>query len=173
MKEEDLFLLGTIIKPKGLKGSLKLGSLIFSGLPNKPFGIFISKNSKLIPYQALNIKAETKDLVLTLAGIERIEDAIPLVGHTVYALKEDFSLKKPVFSYLDLKGYQLIDDQDGPLGPILEVLEMPQQWIAVLEENGLELLIPLNENLILKIDKKNKKLLCHLPEGLLDIYRNP
>jgi 16S rRNA processing protein RimM len=46
---------------------------------------------------------------------------------------------------------------------------MPQQEMAFVIHNGREVLIPLNESLIVSVDRENKTLLMDLPEGLLDM----
>jgi 16S rRNA processing protein RimM len=61
------------------------------------------------------------------------------------------------------------DKTTGPAGVITEVVEMPQQEMAFVLHHGREVLIPLNESLIISIDRENKTLLMDLPEGLLDM----
>ncbi len=41
--------------------------------------------------------------------------------------------------------------------------------MAFVIHNGREVLIPLNESLIVSVDRENKTLLMDLPEGLLDM----
>jgi 16S rRNA processing protein RimM len=38
--------------------------------------------------------------------------------------------------------------------------------------DGKEVLVPVHENSLEKIDTKNRKLYVNLPEGLLDVYLN-
>jgi 16S rRNA processing protein RimM len=52
----------------------------------------------------------------------------------------------------------------------LEVIEQPHQMLCRIEINGKEVLIPLNESTIEKIDGKKKQVKVKLPEGLLEIY---
>ncbi len=56
------------------------------------------------------------------------------------------------------------------LGEILEVIEQPQQILCRLEISEKEVLIPINEQTLEKIDHAGKKLLLNLPEGLLEVY---
>jgi 16S rRNA processing protein RimM len=178
MEESELFLLGSIIKPKGLKGLLKINATILEGFPADNFEVFLTKTGKLIPFQVSTLRHETKDLVIGFSEINSIEEAISLVNFDIYAKKSDFIFKKNPFSYLGLKGFTLIDEVAGFNGLIEEVLEFPQQYIAVIHERpsnnapSLEILIPLNQDLILKIEKKNKQVFASLPDGLLEIYRD-
>ena len=49
-------------------------------------------------------------------------------------------------------------------------MEQPHQLLCRIEMAGKEVLIPLNENTIRKIDNKAGRVIVELPEGLLEIY---
>jgi 16S rRNA processing protein RimM len=68
-----------------------------------------------------------------------------------------------------LLGNSIINHQH-PIGEILEVIEQPHQLLCRLEIKGKEVLIPLHEASLKKIDHKKNQVLVELPEGLLDIY---
>jgi 16S rRNA processing protein RimM len=50
------------------------------------------------------------------------------------------------------------------------VIEQPHQVLCTIIYKGNEALIPIHQDSLLKVDKKNKKVFVELPEGLLDIY---
>jgi len=76
------------------------------------------------------------------------------------------------FRWTDLVGFLVIDEEHGELGDIIEVQEMPQQFIATVEmEDGKQLMFPLSEDLILGIDGDEEVLEVDLPEGLVDLYK--
>ena len=86
--------------------------------------------------------------------------------------KEDISGKDEEASdlkYGKLKGYTISDESNGEIGIIEEIIEMPQQEMAVLKLNKKEVLIPLNENLILEIDESKKIVTMDLPAGLVEL----
>ena len=56
------------------------------------------------------------------------------------------------------------------LGKVIEVIEQPTQLLLSIEINEKEVLVPINETTLEKIDHKNEKIYVLLPEGLLDIY---
>jgi 16S rRNA processing protein RimM len=173
MKEEDLFYIGSVIKPRGLKGVLKITSTLSSGFPPCPFEIFLFKQGVYIPFQVLSLRFEPQNIIIEFLEVKDPDTARSLCGMDLYIQKALLKVPKAPFSYKDLKGYDLLDEDLGLIGPLDEVLELPQQWIGVINEKGREILVPLNDDLIVRIDKKNKRLICKLPEGLLDIYRNP
>jgi 16S rRNA processing protein RimM len=55
---------------------------------------------------------------------------------------------------------------------VLEVIEQPVQILLRIELQGKEVLVPLNESTLDKIDHKQGKIYVTLPDGLLDIYLN-
>jgi 16S rRNA processing protein RimM len=64
----------------------------------------------------------------------------------------------------------MINDGEN-LGEILEVIEQPHQILCSILLNNKEALIPIHEDSLEKIDKKNRQVFVKLPDGLLDIYR--
>ena len=53
---------------------------------------------------------------------------------------------------------------------ILELIEKPHQLLCRLDRKGKEVLIPLNEETLQKVNHKKKEVLVELPDGLLEIY---
>ena len=64
----------------------------------------------------------------------------------------------------------MIINNDAPLGEILELIEQPHQLLCRLEIKGKEVLIPLHEETLQKVNHTKKEILVELPDGLLDIY---
>ena len=59
---------------------------------------------------------------------------------------------------------------DENLGEILEVIEQPHQLLCRIDYKGKEALIPVHEETLVKVDKKNKIVHVDLPEGLLEVF---
>ena len=66
----------------------------------------------------------------------------------------------------------MVINEEEELGEVCEVIEQPHQVLCKIMLNGKEALIPVHEDSLEKIDKKNRKLFVNLPDGLLDIYRD-
>jgi 16S rRNA processing protein RimM len=97
------------------------------------------------------------------------EQAIPLTQKEVWLPETDFKKYSAKTAPINLLGYEIIE-KDRSLGKILEVIEQPHQLLCRLELEGKEVLIPLHEDTIKKIDRKNNRVIVELPEGLLEIY---
>jgi 16S rRNA processing protein RimM len=172
MVTDDYFRVGTILKPKGLKGELHTYT-DFEGLENIKFGtIFIEITGRLVPYFVSSIKYLQKNAAyLVLEDVDTIEKASLLVKKHIYLPnKLKPKKKKSEFTLFDLVGFTAIDTDEGELGEITEVNEYPQQILATVNYKNCEVLFPLNEEIIKNIDVVKGIVLVDLPEGLLDIY---
>lgn len=169
---EDCFRVGTILKPKGLKGELHVYA-DFDGLENIKFTtVFIEIQGKLIPYFVTSIKYLQKNAAyLVLEDVDTIEKASLLTKKNIYlSNKLKPKQKKAEFTLLDLVGFTAVDVDEGELGEITDVQEYPKQFIASVNYKNCEVLFPLNEDIIKSIDVVKEIILVNLPEGLLDIY---
>ena len=74
-----------------------------------------------------------------------------------------------LFDYNTCYIYTIINNKEA-LGEILELIEQPHQLLCRLEIKGKEVLIPLHEETLQKVNHQKKEVLVVLPEGLLEIY---
>ena len=125
----------------------------------------------MLPYfiESAKIKNEA-EVYLKLEGFNTREQAMRLVPRDTWLPEEDFHRYTSKSASISMLGYHLIQAGED-LGEILEIIEQPQQVLCRIDFHGKEALIPLHGETVQKIDKKNKRVLVKLPEGLLDIYR--
>jgi len=168
---KDHFKIGTIIKTRGLKGELQM-FVDFEQLQDVNFtAVFFDMAGKLVPYFVESVKYQKNTAWLFLEDVDTIEKASKLVKKDLYlSNKLKPKKKKEEFTLKDLKGFIAIDENEGELGEILEVQELPHQYIATVHYKDCEVLFPLNETIIKGIDLNNGEVYVDLPEGLLDIY---
>lgn len=172
MTVEESFYIGYISKRRGLKGELQL-FFEFEDYQDLSFDvIFVEMNKKLVPYFVGQIKFHVNSTAyLNLEDVDHIDLAQPLVRKKVYLSLKDKPERDPEdFRLTDLKGYLVVDEEEGEIGVITDVQEFPQQTMAFVDFNGKELMFPLNEDLMLFIDVEDKVLEVQLPEGLIDLY---
>lgn len=166
------FKIGKLSASHGLNGTLVLQHSLGKKTTLKGLeAVFIEEQKdNFIPYfiQKTSIKSDTETYV-KLEGIDTKETARKLTPKEVWMTEEDFNRYKQKSSPIALLGFHLIDG-DNDLGEILEVIEQPHQILCVIHYKGNEALIPVHEESLTKIDRKNKKVFVELPEGLLDIY---
>lgn len=172
MKIEDSFRIGSIIKTKGLKGELQF-YVDFDNLDVIDFNaIFIDLAGKLVPYFIESIKYQQNNLAyIFLEDVDTIEKASKLVKKDIYLPNKLKPKKKSGdFTLMDLLGFTAVDEDEGELGRITNIQELPQQLIATVTYKNCEVLFPLNGEIIKGIDVVKEIVRVDLPEGLLDIY---
>lgn len=174
MTIEESFYIGYVSKTRGLKGEVQL-FFEFDDYEDLTLDIiFIEVNKKLVPYFVDTIKLHNNSTAYaTFEDVDHIDKAQVLVRKQLYLSNDKFPVRDPDdFRYTDLVGYLVIDEEHGELGSIVDVTEMPQQFIATVNmDEGKQLMFPLSEDLILGIDQEQKQIEVDLPEGLVDLYK--
>jgi 16S rRNA processing protein RimM len=105
-----------------------------------------------------------------LEGVKSDEKARSFSGSTVYLPKK--YLEKVVDTEIELDyfvGFKLVDEVKGDIGLITEVDQTTDNALFVIGKGRDEMLIPVGEDYIIKIDHKKKRIVVRLPEGLLDL----
>lgn len=169
----NYFSIGKLVATFGLQGELILRHSLGkkSALKGVEALFLEERKNSFIPY--FLEKASAKDhehAYLKLEGIDTKETAQKLVQLQVYLEEADFKQQAASSAPLSLLGFTVHDEQQGELGIIEEVIEMPMQVLAKVTIRGKEALLPLNEQSLIKVDKKKQVVYLQLPEGLLDIY---
>ncbi len=168
----EYFKIGKIVASFGLKGEVILKHYLGKKTSLKGLQTIFIEESKqsFLPWfiESAKIKNE-EEIYLKLQGIDVREQAIPLVQKEIWIPERDFKKFSATSSPINLLGYQIVENEKI-LGKILEVIEQPHQLLCRIEMEEKEVLVPLHEDTIKKIDSKNRRVIVELPEGLLEIY---
>ena len=70
----------------------------------------------------------------------------------------------------EVVGFKLIDTKIGEIGNIVQIIDLSVNPLIQVDANGKEVLIPLLDGLVQKVDRKAKELHVESPEGLFDLY---
>ena len=165
--------IGKLVAVFGLQGEMVLQHRLgkktgFKGLK----AIFLEeKKGEMLPWFIQDIRPKgTEDVYVKLEGIDTKEAARKLVQKEVWLPEAEIQQFADKSAPISLVGYHLWED-DQDLGEILEVIEQPHQVLCRIDLEGKEALIPIHEETLRKVDKKNRKVFVELPDGLLDVYR--
>lgn len=133
--------------------------------------IFIEERKEsFIPWFIASTKIKTPtEIYLTLEGVNSREAAMKIAHKEIWIPESDFKKWAAKTAPASLLGYTIINNNE-PLGEILELIEQPHQQLCRLEIQGKEVLIPLHQASLKKVDHRKKQVFVELPEGLLDIY---
>ncbi len=170
--------IGFTKKCHGVKGDLKVQveDQYFEDFA-KANAIFIEVKGKHVPYFIEKIRSGN-DLLLKLEEIDSKESAHQLTSKEIFLQPhqilrvEERELEIPEEEKLEFEkyiGYSIIDKELGNIGEIKEVIEFPQQEMAVIFQDEKEIFIPLHQDLLEKIEEKKQYIHMNLPEGLLDL----
>lgn len=172
MNKEQHFSIGKFAGTHSLKGELVLKHALGKRTSLKGLTtIFVKdKNGSILPWfiEAARIK-NNEEVFVKLEGIDTKEEARSLVQKEVWLAETDFKKHAAKTSAISLLGFTVVDGENT-LGTIEEIIEQPHQILCRLEVQGKEVLIPLHEETLKKIDQKNNIVSVELPDGLLDIY---
>ncbi|NVO18978.1 MAG: 16S rRNA processing protein RimM [Bacteroidetes bacterium] len=172
MNPDEFFQVGKVVKSSGSSGELVF-ELDSSLLPKKKLeSVFIRIKGNLIPFFIDSLRSKSSGQVyVKLLDVDEKEEIEELLGCSLFLPLSVKPAKKNASGFdLDLNGYKVIDENHGEIGFITSILELPMQELLQIDFNGKEILIPLVEEIVLKLDKKGKILHIRAPEGLIEIY---
>jgi 16S rRNA processing protein RimM len=171
-KMAEYFKIGKLVAVHGLKGELLLKHELGKKTSLKGLqAIFIEdKKNSFFPWFVISTKIKNEEEVyLKLEGVDSREAAIKLTQKEIWVPEAEFKRLAAKSAPASLLGYMIIDNKE-PLGEILELIEQPHQLLCRLEINGKDVLIPLHEETLQKVNHSKKQVMVELPEGLLDVY---
>lgn len=176
MNPESCFELGYIIKAHGIEGDVQ--AMLDVDIPEEYIeleSVFVEINQKLVPFFIEDLKLfKGKKALIKFEDVDSLEEAEELIRKKLFLpLKFLPKLRDDQFYYHEIIGYRVADKKEGDLGTIREVVEAPGQDLVVMDYRDKEVLIPVTDEVVLKVDHEAKVLLVDLPEGLLDVYLNP
>lgn len=167
--------IGYTKKAKGLDGSLKVK--IFDEYVEdfaQAEVLFLEMSGKHLPFFVQKLEVQS-DLVVQFEDVTDRNSAALLTGKSIFLrpqdilADEDRQLEIEELEYAFVEGFLLKDPRLGVIGTIKEVIELPQQEMAVVDYQNKEILIPLNEQLIEEINETTQEITIDLPDGLLDL----
>jgi len=168
----DYFKIGKIVSIFGLKGELILKHSLGKKTSLKGLeAIFLEeRKDSFIPYFITTARIKTEDeIFVKLEGLDTKEQAMKLSQKEIWLPEEAFKKFSAKTAPISLLGFTIVDG-DKSIGVIEEVIEQPHQMLCRITIQNKEVLIPLHQNTIEKIDRKKKLVIVQLPEGLLEIY---
>ena len=172
MTKDDCFYLGRVAKTHGIKGEITIKLDVDDPSAYHDMKYFLLEiNKVLTPFFVEKIVNSGDKFFVTIQDIRTVEAASALTGKEVYLPLEMLpKLSGKQFYFHEVKGFALVDAEKGELGSINEVIEYPTQAIIQVFKDGKEILIPILDQVIQKVDRKAKKLYVKAPEGLIDMY---
>ncbi|WP_179021714.1 ribosome maturation factor RimM [Winogradskyella forsetii] len=173
MKKEECFYLGKIVKKYSFKGEL-LAKLDTDepDLYDNLDAIFIDLRGNLVPFFIESSQLHKSNLLrLKFEDVNTEADADALIKTELY-LPLDLlpKLEGDKFYFHEVIGFTIKDKNYGKVGVLKGINDSTAQALFEIDRDGIEILIPMNDEFIVKVDRKNKTIEVNTPEGLIDLY---
>jgi 16S rRNA processing protein RimM len=135
--------------------------------------VFLNINNMPVPYFIKSIKILNNKAILSFEDIDSTEKAEFLLKKEMYLpLSTLPKLTGNKFYYHEVEGFHVKDINFGDLGVLHSILDYPHQAVMQIFHHDKEILIPVNDEIILDVNRKTKTLTIRAPEGLIEIYLN-
>jgi 16S rRNA processing protein RimM len=165
--------IGFVQKPHGIQGELviRFQEEFYETLEEIPT-LFLDIDNLLVPFfiaeGSLRFKSG-ESVIARLDWIDSDKKAKELSGLSVYVNQDDIIEPDDELSPNALTGFRLYDTALGFVGEILGMNDFAGNLLLTVEYRGKEALVPLNEDLIIRIDEDAREIEMQLPAGLFDL----
>lgn len=173
MRKEDCFYLGKVVSKYSFKGEVlvKLDTDepdIYENMES----VLVSLGNNLVPFFIDRCRLHKSNLLRI--DFEEVKDeptADKLIGSELYL---PLTMLPPLtgnkFYYHEVIGFTVMDELHGDIGIVESVNDSASQDLFEVKKGDMELLIPVSDEIITKIDRENKTIHVKTPEGLVDLY---
>ena len=173
MQKEKCFYLGKIVRKYSFKGEIlvKLDTdepELFTEMES----VFVERRKKLIPFFIEESSLHKSELLrVRFEDVTNEDEADALIGAHLYLPLEFLpKLTGNKFYYHEIIGFTAEDVSFGKIGKITGVNDTTSQALFEIERSGKQILIPMIDHFIKKVDRENKIILLDVPEGLIEMY---
>lgn len=171
MTKDECYRLGKITKPFGVKGQVVFFLDVDSPEEYAELdSAFVEIKNNLVPhfFSLGNINGNK-----AIATFEELapEEALALVGCDLYLPLDMLpKLTGNQFYFHEVTGFTVIDETYGDIGHIESILEYPAQPLFQIMKDGTEILIPIIDPVIKKVDREQRTIFIDAPNGLIELY---
>ncbi|KAF2520079.1 16S rRNA processing protein RimM [Flavobacterium salilacus subsp. salilacus] len=175
MRKEDCFYLGKIAKKFSYKGEvLAYLDTDEPELYENMESVFVEIDKHLVPFFIVSSSLHKNDFLrVRFEDIDNEEEADKIMGCELYLpLSQLPKLEGNQFYFHEIIGFIAEDERLGNIGNITGINDSSAQPLFEIKKGDIEILVPMIDDFIVKIDRENKKVLLNTPEGLVDLYLN-
>ena len=173
MLKVDCFFLGTVVGKYSYKGEvlIKLDTdqpELYENISS----FFIETQTGLAPYFVKKSGLHKSSLLrVAFEDITDENDADGLLKKKVFLPLDMLpKLTGNRFYYHEVIGYDVIDKIHGNIGEVTGVNDNASQALLEIDYKSTQVLLPVVDEIIKRVDRTEKQLHVQIPEGLLDVY---
>jgi|SRR6056300_1542458 16S rRNA processing protein RimM len=172
---KDYILSGVITKTKGYKGELYLLN-VPSAIENLKEDVTVKVGYSLNfskEYKLKSFKRYQKGATVKLAEISSDTEGKKLKERGIFVDVDDVNKKENKYIDHELIDCMVIDNNSNQnYGKIIDVMELPANDVWLMKYNNMEIPIPVIDDVIKKVDIKNKEIYVELIDGLMELGEN-
>jgi len=173
MQKKDCFYLGKVVRKHSFKGEVVIKfdtdePELYANLD----AVFINIGNNLIPFFIeKSLLQKGNQLRVKFEDFTTEEDANTILKSEVY-LPLDLlpKLSGNKFYYHEVVGFTIEDVNYGEVGVLFGINDKTTQPLFEIKNGEKEILIPMIDDFIKKVDRVNKKISVETPEGLIEMY---
>lgn len=161
----NLILSGEIVNTHGINGEFKINPWCDSPEFLLDFDtIYINEK----PYKVKSSRVHKNCVLMKVVGINDVNAAQALRGAKVSVNKDEVELEEGQYFIADLIGLEVYDENDGLVGKISDVLNLPANDAYVVSDGEREFMIPVVREFVKAVDMENKRVEVKLIPGMRD-----
>jgi len=166
-----LITIGKAVKPFGVKGEMKIEPLTdFPERFRKLTRVYlVSPAGNEIACTVSSVRYAGSTPLLQFGGYDSPEKAKALNGWLVKVPEEEVvPLPDGRYYWFELIGMDVFSEADEKLGTIVDIFETGSNDVYVMKRGREEVYIPATQDVIKQVDRKAKRMIIHLIDGLLE-----
>lgn len=170
---EDCYKLGTIAKLHSYKGEVTIFLDVDDPWEyNELESVFVEYGNKLIPFFLESIQIKQNGFAtVKFEDIDSERQATTILKCGLFLpLNTLPKLDDTEFYFHEIEGFAVIDAVKGPIGKVIEVVDLTNNPLISIDFEGIEILIPKQAQFIQRVDRETQTIYISAPEGLLDMY---
>ena len=173
MQKTDCFYLGKIVKKYSFKGEV-LAKLdtdqpeLYENLDS----VLVDLRDNLVPFFIENSQLHKSELLrIKFEDVDSEQDADSILKCDLYLPLEFLpKLEGNKFYFHEVIGFTIEDVNFGKIGVIKGINDSTAQALFEVDRDGIDILIPMNDEFIKNVDRNKKTIVVDTPEGLIELY---
>jgi 16S rRNA processing protein RimM len=164
-------LLGRITKVSGYEGAVTVKlERYFSGKIPQIESVFLEIEGRPVPFFISGSDYSGGDILkLKFEGYDSSDKVGEFTGCRIF-LTTNIGSDDTIEDFQSLAGYTVMTRDKKLLGTVTEVIQNRGQWLLnISSPAGKEILVPLHEHFVVKIDNRKMIVVMDIPDGLTEI----
>lgn len=169
LNKEDMFRIGVITEPHGVRGEVKLFPTTDEpGRIGKLPVVYMEQKGELVPLHPVNARAQKNLMIVKFKEYDDRDAVERLRKNELFITRDNaVKLRKNEYYISDLIGLICIDEDGNQVGTLTEVYETGANDVyEITKEDDSKILLPAIKQCILGVDIDGGTIRVHVLEGL-------